>query len=173
MRYPVWILILAAGAACAQGLFVEPRLSVGSDLQVGGRAGLAGFTPPAGIRGTWSAFVDGEIRPLPEAVRVRISPTLTHQYRETRYDIGPGVAWALPLDEWENWFLVTGAGIAYTAGSYAGTAREAQSGLTGWGGLGVRYATDGNYYWEGGVECRPLPHIAPFRLLIQMGWVLK
>lgn len=162
-------MLLSAGAACAQGLLVEPRVSIGSDFQAGGRVGVAGLPAPLG---SWSAFLDGEFRPVPSAVRIRISPTLTHQYRESRYSIGAGLALSLPMDG-EDWYLVPGAGVAYTSGWYSGTAREPGKGWTGWGELGLRYATDGDYYWEAAGQYRPLPGVAPLRLVLKMGWNLR
>ena len=103
---------LCSGAVGAQELFVEPRLSFGSDFQRGLRSGLGGFTVlgDAAVGG----FVDGEIRALLQTVQVRETPTFTYQYRETRYSIGPGFSIAQPLTA--TFALNSGAGLVFTDG---------------------------------------------------------
>lgn len=168
---PFFLSCLIVPAAEEPGLLVEPRLSVSSDVQAGVRAGLYGV--PGGS-GPFEVFLDVEGRLFPHRVRERVSPTFSYQYRETRLTLGPGVSYAMPLGSgwsFKDWFLVTGAGAGYSFANYRGTARAAESGWTAWGEAGVRYDA-GNYYWGAAMEVRPLPRVAPVRLLLRMGWKL-
>jgi len=155
----------AAYGGGAEDFFFEPRVSTGTDIQVGLRAGIGGVSVP---KGDLAVFLDAAVRPFPRAVRVRESETFSNQYREVRFGFGPGVAWIVPLEG--DWSGMIGAGAAYSDGHYRGTNRDPASGWFGWAESGVRYSTDGSYYWGAAFQYHPLPGISAGRVLLQMGW---
>jgi hypothetical protein len=147
-----------------ESVMLEPRLSVGDDFQVGARAGYALRTLEARA---FSVFLDGEARPLSEGIRVRSSPTLSYQYQETRWSLGPGISAGYPLTE--SWMATLSLGAAYSDGNYQGSNREPQSGWNGWGDAGLRYNLESFGYWAVSLQYRPLPGIVPVRVLVQYG----
>lgn len=161
-------VLIAAAAIPARGqnLFVEPRLSFGSDFQMGGRAGLEGFQ----ILGdaSLSVFLDGEVRMIPETVRVRMSPTLEHQYRENRFSIGPGFSIAQPLGT--VFSLNAGAGLAFTDGDYSGSNRNVASGWKPWAEGGGAFDLGARGAIGAALQLRPLPEVSPVRVLVQYRW---
>jgi hypothetical protein len=159
------IVLLASGSARGQEFLVQPRISVGSDFQVGMRLGLGGFTLLGDA--VLSGFLDLEVRPLSHTVRVEMTPTLDHQYQETRYAIGPGFSISQSLSD--QIALNAGAGIGYTDGDYKGSNRAPVSGWKPWAEGGAEYKL-GTGSLGTALQLRPLPHVAPLRLLIQYSW---
>lgn len=165
---PLAILALSALPAFAyetrlEGLVIEPRLSFGEDFQLGLRSGYALRTWD-GFRA--SVFLDGEVRPMPESIRLKSTPGFSYQYRETRGSIGPGIT--VGHDFSEAFAGFAGAGLAYTDAFYWGSNREPAQGWTGWSEAGL-LAGSGWLYGGATLQYRPLPEISPWRLLLQLG----
>jgi hypothetical protein len=147
------------------GIAFEPRLSIGEDFQLGGRLGYAIRTWEGR---TFAAFLDGEIRPVPEEVRVRRSPTFEYQYQETRGSIGPGISMGKSLSETLTVSLA--AGLAYTDGFYWGSNRAPRSDWTPWAEAGFRCFLADHTYWGAAVQYRQLPDNFPARMLLEYGF---
>jgi hypothetical protein len=160
---------LASGVARAQQIQIEPRLSIGSDFQLGLRLGLGGY--PLLGDAVLSGFLDGEARPVSHTVRVEITPTLDHQYQESRYTLGAGFSVSQPLND--HFALNAGAGFGYTDGDYAGSNRAPVSGWKPWAEAGASYSLGTMGALGTALQLRPLPHVAPLRLLIQYSWRLR
>jgi hypothetical protein len=160
------IALLATVPVRAQEILVQPRLSFGSDFQLGLRLGVGGYTLLGDA--VLTGFLDGEVRPISHAVRIKMTPTLDHQYRETRYSVGPGFSISQPLGE--KFALNSGAGFAYTEGDYAGSNRKPAAGWKPWAEAGVSLDLGRVGMLGTALQLRPLPEIAPVRLLIQYSW---
>jgi hypothetical protein len=162
------LTLSTAGLASAyetrrDGVLLEPRISVGEDFQLGLRSGWA-LRTWEGFHG--AAFLDGEVRPIPEAVRITSSSTFSYQYRETRWSIGPG--FAVGRDFSESLAGFAGAGMAFSDAFYWGSNRAPRQGWIGWGEAGFHH-TGGWIYWGAALQYRPLPEISPWRVLLQIG----
>jgi hypothetical protein len=163
------VALLAGGTVQAQEIQAQPRISIGSDFQFGMRLGVGGYTLLGDA--VLSGFIDGELRPFTHPVRVEITPTLDHQYREIRYTIGPGFSIVQPLSD--QFALNAGAGFGYTDGYYAGSNRAPASGWKPWAEAGAAYNLGTTGSLGTTLQLRPLPGVAPLRLLIQYTWRLR
>jgi hypothetical protein len=147
------------------GMLIEPRISTGQDFQLGLRAGY-GWRTWEGFSG--SLFLDGEVRPFPDEVRLRSSPTFSYQYQEVRWSFGPGVS--AGYDFSEGFTGTASLGLGYTDGVYWGSNRPPRHGWIGWAEGGFRQTLSERAYWGMALQYRPLPGIFPARVLLQFGF---
>ncbi len=165
-------LVLVCGARARAEtepfFFLQPRLSFGEDVQAGARAGFGGY---ALVGGQVLPFVELDARVEGHRVRVPQTPTLSHQYHESRLNLGGGAAWVHPLTFGADalWDAVMSGGVFYSFASYRGTARAAESGWRPFAEAGVR-RDFGRLYGEIGVRYAPQPHLVPFRATLGLGW---
>ena len=145
-------------------LLAEPRLSFSSDdFQLGGR--LGGEAAWNGV--PVAVFAEFEIRPYGRTVTLPVTPTLSHQLKETRNVFGLGTTASYPL--LSHLHAVGGAGLGYTFADYSGSSRAPETGWTGWLEAGPRLVFSKSFWLGAAYQWRPLPEISPHRVTVGLG----